>query len=389
LTNEAAAVKVQKLYAASILVITLVSLVHLARAQTAPAVLTCRIENNDSAQLIIEINTSIPLREYDLEIDFDTGRYEFVDADPAESGINFQLGSFLSPESVLDNEIEDGAIYLDVRQQTLPLPTGSGELARGRLAQNTAVVSDFTVVYLALTDVDENEIPFEIQGCVNDVVVTATPTGTTTGESPVATPTLTPTSTATQPGSPIASPTATNTPTIAPPTATATPTVPPSPTPTHTPTFTPTPTSTPTVVIITTPTPAGSPNQSPLATPAGESPLPTPIVTPTEPALDTPTPTATLTPTPTATATSETAIDLLVATPTPGEPMTATPEATPTRVVVARPDASVPLTIQSVEQPPPPQDLPQWRPYLIVGLLALFGAAMLLVAAIRLERNDR
>jgi LysM repeat protein len=168
---------------------------------------------------------------YQTAIVFNPSLLEVVDANPSQTGIQVELGTFVKPDFVAQNNADNnvGAIVCVVSQVApTPAASGSGNLLTITFKGKAQGVSDVRFTELKLASVDGSAIAvtrFDAQITVGDVSP-ATPTPT-----PTATPTTTPWT-----------PTPTATPTTTPwtPTPTATPTTTPW-TPTPTPTATPAP----------------------------------------------------------------------------------------------------------------------------------------------------
>jgi len=168
------------------------------------ATLRCRVDKttvavDDNATLFIEVLDVADLYGYELTLKFNGSRIHFVDADPGKSGINLQVGDFLSPDFVVLNEANN-----DTGQATLALTqlspsvavSGTGELARTTLVGVAPGMVSFSFANVVLSDPAGVAIPVALQGCSIEVTggnATATPTPTGTGTPTTPTPTPTPT----------------------------------------------------------------------------------------------------------------------------------------------------------------------------------------------------
>jgi hypothetical protein len=168
------------------------------------ATLRCRVDKTTvavdaNATLFIEVVDVADLYGYELTLKFNGSRIHFVDADPGKSGINLQVGDFLSPDFVVLNEANNGT-----GQATLALTqlspsvavSGTGELARATLVGVAPGLVSFSFADVVLSDPAGVAIPATLQGCSIEVTggnATATPTPTGTGTPATPTPTPTPT----------------------------------------------------------------------------------------------------------------------------------------------------------------------------------------------------
>jgi LysM repeat protein len=174
-----------------------------------------------TTQVDVRIENVSNLYACDVHLTFAPALLEVVDADPGTAGVQIQPGTFLSPDYVVQNEVDQavGKIDFAVTQMAPHEPvSGSGVLVTVTFKGKAAGDSDINLGVL-LSDRDGMAISASTQE--GRITVTTGPT-------------LTPTPTPT-PG-----PTSTHTPTPTP-THTSTP----GPTPTHTPTPTPNPSVTP------------------------------------------------------------------------------------------------------------------------------------------------
>jgi LysM repeat protein len=197
-----------------------------------------------TTQVDVRIENVSNLYAFEVHLTFAPALLEVVDADPGTAGVQIQPGTFLSPDYLAQNEVNqaDGKIDFAVTQMAPHEPVSGGGILVTVTFKGKAPGDCDIGVGVLLSDRDGGAISAGTQG--GRITVTTGPTLT-----PTPTPTPTPTST---PG-----------PTLTPtPTPTPTPTSTPGPTPTHTPTPTPTPTSTP------GPTPTHTPTPNPSATPS-------------------------------------------------------------------------------------------------------------------------
>jgi LysM repeat protein len=193
-----------------------------------------------TTQVDVRIENVSSLYAFEVHLTFAPALLEVVDADPGTDGVQIQPGTFLSPDYVAQNVVNqaDGKIDFAVTQMAPHEPvSGSGILVTVTFKGEAAGDSDITVGVL-LSDRDGGPISAGTQG--GRITVTTGPTWTHT-----------PTST-------------------------------PGPTPTYTPTPTPTPTSTPGPTLTYTPTPTSTPTSTPGPTPT-HTPTPNPSATPSPP----------------------------------------------------------------------------------------------------------
>jgi hypothetical protein len=199
----------------------------------------------------IYIQDVVDLYGADVQLSFDTGIAQVVDADPNLPGVQIQpLATFLVPGFVIKKEANNSAgtvWYAATQINPSPPVSGSGPLAR--ITFRAVAPGAFT---LAVTSAQLSKA-----GGIPIPVTTANCSVTFTGGTP-ATDTPTPTATRT----PTSTPTATRTWT-----------------PTPTPTATPTGTSSPTATATLSPTPSATPSATATAT-ATTTPSPTPTWTP-------------------------------------------------------------------------------------------------------------
>ena len=266
----------------------------------------------------------------DLQLAFDPGVLQVVDADPATPGtVEIVDGDIFTGTLPASNTVDNTTGIITYQITGISSFTGDGVIATIIFTPTAVGTSPLTFTTLNLMDLFANPIAYQAPLDTGSYTVTEAPTAT-----PTSTPTHTPTATAT------------HTPevTITPPTETPTPTA----TRTSTPTSTATRTATPTTTY--TPTPEGTitpPTSTPTATSTPTSgPTATATATNTPAFLElplvfknfivaTPTPTATETPTTTSTPT-------ITTTPsnTPTGTITRTPTVTRTSTVTRTPTIS-------------------------------------------------
>ncbi len=178
----------------------------------------------------------------EVHLNFNSAVLEVVDADAGTAGVQVEHGSFLSPDFVAQNTVDQGSgmIHYAIAQMPPNEPvSGTGVLVKVTFRGKTAGTSpvNFTSVILS----DRNGMPISNAPQGGSVAVPSGDTPTPT-ETPVPSDTPTPTPTETPvPGD----------------TPTPTPTSTPGPTPTFTPTPTPGPTAVPSATPTVTPTPTG------------------------------------------------------------------------------------------------------------------------------------
>ena len=164
----------------------------------------------------IRIGNVSDLYGFEVHLTFDPALLEVVDADPDKAGVQIQPGTFLSPDFVAQNVVDQAAGKVDfaVAQMAPSEPvSGSGVLVLVTFMGKAGGTSDINLVVL-LSDRDGRAITASTSG--GRITVTGGP-----------------------------SPTPTNTPV-------------PSPTPTNTPALSPTPTNTPVPGSTLTPTPSAT-----------------------------------------------------------------------------------------------------------------------------------
>ncbi len=288
-------------FALSSLFFPLLFFIHIppAMGQT-ETIVRCRLERTEilvgeQTTLYIEVLNVSNLYGYQLDLyfDHDVVQLSGVQQEDVEGMV---LGDFLSPDFVVNNEIDNafGVVYLALTQiAPKPARSGSGELARATVKATDSGTSEFSLERVILADVEGNAIDRRIQECVLNILEpgqpTSTPTTTTTPPTATPTPTETHTPTSTTPviGTP-PTPTQTLTPTISP-----TPSITPSPTftpiiPTTTPTQTPVPFLTalasviPTIVAAYTSTPSPTAQPSPSLAFTSTALPPTPTIDPAQ-----------------------------------------------------------------------------------------------------------
>lgn len=174
-----------------------------------------------SSKVALGSTTKVDIRVEDVAwlygaevyLDFDPDLLEVVDADADESGVQVELGTFLSPDFVTENSVDqvDGSIEFAVVQLEPSEPvTGSGTLAVVEFRGIARGTSALTFEDALLSDIDGMPIDSDTQDGSIAVTDEGTPSPTPTSpSSPLATPTLTPTPRAT------ATPTPTPTPDLA------------------------------------------------------------------------------------------------------------------------------------------------------------------------------
>ncbi|MEW5957774.1 MAG: LysM peptidoglycan-binding domain-containing protein [Chloroflexota bacterium] len=203
-----------------------------------PASQQLNVGNITNVDILIDNITD--LFAVSFELSFEPTVLQVRDADPAQDGIQIELGNFLSPDFVAENKADNasGHIFFALTEVgTSPPASGSGRLATinfEAVAQGGSQLTFSEVKLVRVTSGGVEQIPVTVQ---HGQIVVGQPTG-----QPTATPTATATATSTlQPGQ--NTPTPTSTPQTATPALTFTPS--PTPTPTSLPTFTPTPTPVP------------------------------------------------------------------------------------------------------------------------------------------------
>lgn len=174
-------------------------------AQQTP-VLRCRAEQasvkvDDTVTFYVEVVDVANLYGYELVLNFNSNRIAFEDGDPKKSGVNLQMGDFLSPDFVVLNSVDAaaGKANLAVTQLSPSQPvTGTGALAQATLRGLTQGSVDFAFSDVVLSDPAGVAIPVTLQGCSVEVIAAnSTPTATPTPTVSVTPPTPTATATAT------------------------------------------------------------------------------------------------------------------------------------------------------------------------------------------------
>lgn len=212
---------------AGVLVLLILSFAASGRQASAQqsTILRCRVDKStvtvdDEVTLLIEAVDVTDFYGYELTLKYNGSRILFQDADSAKTGINLQIGAFLSPDFVVLNEANNstGRVNLALTQLSpSPAVSGTGELARATLTGVSAGLVSFAFTDVVFSDPAGVAIPVVLQNCSVDVVAgEQTPTATAT-----ATATATPTATSTPSITPTATPTVTGTPPT--PTVTTTP----------------------------------------------------------------------------------------------------------------------------------------------------------------------
>ncbi|MBX3053574.1 MAG: hypothetical protein KF753_19005 [Caldilineaceae bacterium] len=182
-------------------------------------VLRCRLDKSTvdvdaNVTLFIEAVDVTNFYGYELTLKYSGTRIHFEDADTTKSGVNLQIGDFLSPDFVVLNEADNSAGRTSLALTQLSpssAVSGTGELARATLKGVSAGLVTFAFADVVFSDPAGVAIPVTLQNCSVNVLAsdaTATPTITPTPT----TSTVTPTPTGTPP-TPTATPTPTQTPT--------------------------------------------------------------------------------------------------------------------------------------------------------------------------------
>jgi LysM repeat protein len=167
----------------------------------------------ESATITLRAESVDSLYGYQVELSFDPAVLEVVDADPAKTGVQVSLGTFLKPDFVQQNNANNatGQVTVVISQLAPTSPvSGSGDLLTVTFEGKADGQSTIGFADLKLAKSDGTEIVATTQTAQITVGTPTQPTATPTS-------TLTPTPTGTPP---TATPTATGTP----PTATPTPT---------------------------------------------------------------------------------------------------------------------------------------------------------------------
>lgn len=170
------------------------------------ATLRCRVDKttvavDNNATIFIEVIDVADLYGYELTLKFNGSRLHFVDADSGKTGVNLQVGDFLSPDFVVLNEVNNGTGQANLALTQLSpsqAVNGTGEMARATLVGVAAGMVSFSFADVVLSDPAGVAIPATLQGCSIEVTggnatATPTPTPTVTGTPVTPTPTVTPT----------------------------------------------------------------------------------------------------------------------------------------------------------------------------------------------------
>ena len=187
-------------------------------AQVAAATSTVRLTPasqaigvGQSATVTLHAENVDSLYGYQVELSFDPAVLQVVDADPAKTGVQVSLGTFLQPDFVQQNNANNttGRINVVISQLAPTSPvTGSGDLLTITFQGKADGIATIAFADLKLAKSDGTEIATTTQTAQITVGTPTQPTAT-----PTATQTATPTATSVTP-----------TPTGTPPTATPTPT---------------------------------------------------------------------------------------------------------------------------------------------------------------------
>lgn len=159
-------------------------------------VLRCRlsaptVQVGAQADFVLELQNVTDLYGYELRIAYNSSRVGFIDQDPGQQGINFEVGNFLSPDFVLFNVANEQAGELRFAMTQLspnPPVSGSGDLVRGQLEGKTPGLVQFTIQDVILSNPAGVAIPVQVQNCTIDVIPGAGETATPTPGTPTPTP---------------------------------------------------------------------------------------------------------------------------------------------------------------------------------------------------------
>ena len=245
----------------------------------------------ETAEIAVEIAEAREIYGFDVRLSFDPAVIEIVDADPGQDDVQVAMGTFLNPDFVIRNVVDNqaGTLWVAMTQMNpSEAKSGAGVLIVITVqGKTTGATSPLTITKGEVAQRTGIKLPTTLISGEMQVVST-----------PNASPTATPIPTQAA-GTPLPTRTpigATATPVDAP-TATATTIIAASPTPASTPTEIPTPTATqppptepPPTFTPTEPPPA--PTATPLATPAPPSATPEPEQTDSAAVSQTTTPTA-------------------------------------------------------------------------------------------------
>lgn len=176
-------------------------------------ILRCRLDKSTvtidaNVTLFIEAVDVTNFYGYELTLKYSGSRIHFEDADATKTGVNLQMGTFLSPDFIVLNEANNSAGRTNLALTQLspsPAVSGTGELARATLKGVSAGMVSFAFTDVVFSDPAGVAIPVTLQNCSIDVVAgdatntptptathTATPTVTGTPPTPTVTPTPTP-----------------------------------------------------------------------------------------------------------------------------------------------------------------------------------------------------
>ena len=187
--HPAARLWARSIVATSVILLIVVSLFvsgkHVSAQQS--ATLRCRAERSTvtvdgKVTLFVEAVNVADLYGYELTLKFNGALVHFEDADSGKSGVNLQVGDFLSPDFVVVNTVDNST-----GQATLALTqlspsesvSGTGELARATLTGMAPGVVSFSFADVVLSDPAGVAIPVTMQGCNVEVMAgQSTPTPT-------------------------------------------------------------------------------------------------------------------------------------------------------------------------------------------------------------------
>lgn len=226
---------------------------------------TMVVVDPQSSEVVVGATTTVNIKIENVEglygaevhLTFDPSLLEVMDADSGTSGVQIQPGTFISPDFVGQNAVDQAAGKIDFAIAQMPPQepvSGSGVFATITFKGKAAGTCTVSFTDILLSDTSGHSISAGAQNGTVTIIGEETPTPTVT---PKDTPTSTPENTPTPTPEDTLTPTPEDTPTLSPTSST----------PTATPDGTPTPSSTPTVTPDGTPTPSSTPTPTPSVTP--------------------------------------------------------------------------------------------------------------------------
>ena len=137
------------------------------------ATIRCRLDaaalpSGGETHLVIEVVNAAKLYGYQLYLNYPAASVDLLDDNSSRSGVNAALGTFLSPDFIVANDVDPqaGRLSLALVQLNPSTPkSGSGELASIHVKTKTAAAIDFAFNSVILSDPLGNQLTTNLEGC--------------------------------------------------------------------------------------------------------------------------------------------------------------------------------------------------------------------------------